>query len=114
MNNSTFLTLKTLLLSQKSKDNNLALFKGSDYNLLKKWGHRPDEFSQLQEAAYNTLYTLEIGDYQPIKLTPNQAIHRLGRKRWLSGISRCAFHFTSCREDRWIKDGSVFFDFKII
>ena len=71
-----------------------------DIEILKEYGNLDEDVPQLREAAQVAKYTLyprqdgdegeEIGERKAIKL--------LGRKCWLSGISRAAFHCTSCRE----------------
>ena len=77
----------------------------ADKNLLLNWGHPAGDFPQI-EKALQTQFTKYSLDSQPISHAT--AIAVLGREKFLSGISRSAFHGTAARET----DGgeSVLFD----
>jgi len=66
-----------------------------DKNLLRRWGFEDQDFPQIEEAlkAKNTKY--EMGG-DPIGR--DAALNALGRRAFLSGISRSAFHYTAARE----------------
>lgn len=67
----------------------------TDKAQLAEWGYSENDVRQIQEAASrsNTIYTM--GGQ---RISREEAITRLGRKEYLSGISRSAFHFTCSRE----------------
>lgn len=67
----------------------------ADKKLLISWGHPERDLLQLEMALHerHTKYTL---DGQPIPRAT--AIAALGREKFLSGISRSAFHGTAARE----------------
>lgn len=72
-----------------------------DKTLLLRWGYQAADFPQIEAAlqARNTKYTL---DEQTISQAA--AIAVLGRKQFLTGISRSAFHATAARET---EDGKI-------
>lgn len=63
--------------------------------ILRESGHSENDMRQLCEAARRCKYENGKGE----KLTAEKVIALIGRKNWLSGISRAAFHWTSARED---------------
>ena len=74
-----------------------------DIQTLKEWGHEDSDIRQLNEAANKTKYEVD-GE----SVSRDTAIQLLGRRCWLSGIARSAFHWTAARET---EDGkTVFFD----
>lgn len=76
-----------------------------DKEWLREFGHKDEDFPQIEEAAQKQKTTYKLGR-QPI--SREQAIALLGRKTYLSGISRSAFHCTAVRD----MDGGrfVYFD----
>jgi hypothetical protein len=76
-----------------------------DRELLLSWGHDEKDIQQIEEATHSNKTSYDL-DGTPIGR--EEAIRLLGRKEYLSGISRSAFHGTSVR---WTDDGKeVFFD----
>ncbi len=76
-----------------------------DKTLLLRWGYQTADFPQIEAAmqSRNTKYTLEGQT-----ISQATAITVLGRKQFLTGISRSAFHATAARET---EDGkTVLFD----
>ena len=75
----------------------------NDNKRLLSWGFLEKDFVQIEEATRKTKYTL---DDQVI--TQREALRVLGRKTYLSGISRSAFHYSASRTS---EDGrNVLFD----
>jgi len=61
---------------------------------LERCGYGRKDFAQIQEATRRDKTTYEM-DGAPI--TRDEAVTRLGRLVYLSGIARSAFHFTAMR-----------------
>ncbi len=63
-----------------------------DKELLSSWGHTEQDFQQIEEAMYsrNTKYDL---NGKPIGR--DEAIRLLGRRAYLAGLSRSAFHWSA-------------------
>ena len=64
-------------------------------------GVPPEDFWQISEAALPkyTKYSVYAKESEKGKrISRDEAIRLLGRKEWLSGLSRSAFHFTACRD----------------
>ena len=61
--------------------------------ILLSFGHLPEDFSQIEEAISKTTYVLNGIE----KITIKKAKELLGTEKFLSGISRSAFHYTSER-----------------
>lgn len=77
----------------------------ADKTLLRCWGHQASDFPQIEAAlrAQNTQYTLDGRT-----ISREAAITVLGRRQFLSGIARSAFHMTAARKT---EDGrTVLFD----
>lgn len=70
-------------------------FTPADKVQLTEWGYSESDIKQIEEAASrnHTIYTM--GGQ---RISREEAINLLGRKEFLSGISRSAFHFTASRE----------------
>ena len=80
-----------------------------DKNLLKNWGYIERDFAQINEAIGQTVYTVyDPESSKSRRISAKTALEILGRKDFLSGISRSAFHFTSLRENE--KHIQVFFN----
>lgn len=63
-----------------------------DKELLVKWGYVKEDFRQIEKATTKTIY--ELNDK---KISCKKALEVLGREKYLSGISRSAFHYTAVR-----------------
>lgn len=77
----------------------------NDKQILKKWGHPDADIPQIEEATGKTIYKLNFKE----RISAKRAIELLGRKEFLSGISRSAFHFTATRNIE-NTDDVVYFD----
>lgn len=66
-----------------------------DKQILRDCGHPESDMRQLCEAARRCKYENDKDE----KLTAEKVIALIGRKNWLYGISRAAFHWTSARKD---------------
>ena len=79
-----------------------------DKDLLRQWGFDDKDFPQI-ELATQTRYTkYQIGNKS---ISRGRALDLLGRRKYLSGIARSAFHYTAARtvgENE--ESGVVFFD----
>ena len=66
-----------------------------DKSILKEWGFAEADIKQIENALKkcNTKYK-----FRGQRITRETAISLLGRKVFLSGISRSAFHFSASRE----------------
>lgn len=86
---------------------NIFKLTDEDKRLLREWGYPEEDFPQIEEAARRSRYEIENK-----KITCQAAIGILGREKFLSGIVRSAFHWTSVRKS---EDGRhVFFDSSIL
>lgn len=65
-----------------------------DKKWLREFGHDDKDFPQIEEAMQKRYTTYDL-DGQTI--SREQAIALLGRKTYLSGISRSAFHYSAVR-----------------
>ena len=75
----------------------------SDKEYLKEIRHSEKDYNQIEKVSERTDY-----EYQDKKIGRKKAIELLGRKVYLCGIARSAFHWTACRET---PDGKeVYFD----
>ena len=79
-----------------------------DKALLRQWGYPDEDFPQIELAmqARYTKYKLENK-----AISRERALDLLGRRKYLSGIARSAFHYTAARtigDDE--ESGVVFFD----
>lgn len=65
-----------------------------DKTLLRQWGYDDKDFPQIELAmqAHCTKYKLRNK-----VISHEQALDLLGRRKYLSGIARSAFHFTAAR-----------------
>lgn len=71
-----------------------------DKDILIKWGYPEAELQQIEYAANEgeiTVFNKRAGWWRPI--TPETAIRILGRREFLSGLSRAAFHRTAERQN---------------
>lgn len=87
------------------------LLEKKDIDTLMGWGYREKDLHQIQKAIYLTVYEKHklAEPYDTVKrLTAAQAYRLLGNERFLSGISRSAFHLSASRE--YCKRFGVSFD----
>lgn len=81
-----------------------------DKKYLQSIGYAPSDFPQIEAAARHTTY--ERGREEPgtvnVKISQNEAIQLLGREKFLSGLSRSAFHWSALQE---IENGeNIYYD----
>ena len=73
-----------------------------DKTALREMGFPPEDFRQIQEVASGkfTSYTLYESeeDEKGKRISRDEAIRLLGRRTWLSGLGRSAFHYTAVRK----------------
>lgn len=70
-----------------------------DKEQLLKWGYLEEDFAQIERAINNgniESYSKRNGWKQ---IPPETAVRMIGRKEFLSGVSRAAFHASAQRED---------------
>ena len=79
-----------------------------DKALLLDWGYPEEDFAQIEEAFQKSKTTYELGDF---RISREEAIRLLGRRQYLSGVARSAFHRTAAREVPMSTSGEVvYFD----
>jgi len=77
-----------------------------DRETLLKWGHREHDLKQIEDSANAGEFFNNKGHL----ITWGTALRTIGKREFLSGISRAAFHWTAGREN--LKTGKyVSFDF---
>ena len=94
------------LLQKMAKSKSEKYLNTEDIKLLKSWGYKKDDFEQIQLAMLVSDIKLN-GKKTSVK----KAVEVLGRKDFLSGISRSAFSWSS---ERINEDNTVSFDSEII
>lgn len=81
-----------------------------DKSLLLDWGHTEKDFDQIEEAFQKSKTTYNLNGE---RITREKAIELLGRRQYLAGIARSAFHWTSAQETpdgKWVNfDSSKLF-----
>ena len=71
----------------------------ADKEYLKDIGYAIRDFEQIEKATGKTTYTMvDENTGEETKINREKTIEIIGRKAYLSGISRSAFHWTSVRE----------------
>lgn len=65
-----------------------------DKIILKEWGHSDEDFAQIERAMDKRITKYKIGNRVA---TREEVLELLGRKDYLSGLSRSAFHWTSSK-----------------
>ena len=85
-----------------------------DKKELLSYGYTEDGLPQIEEAANRSTFTILDKDGNDIR-TVNvwETIEALGRKTFLSGISRSAFHWTCSRENP-TTSVEIFFDSSVL
>lgn len=70
-----------------------------DIKLLLNMGYLKSDIPQIEKAIHISTYKLIDSDYNDlVRLSVKESIEVLGRKTFLSGIARSAFHWSACRE----------------
>lgn len=69
-----------------------------DKEMLAHDGYAATDFAQIEECANKSVYILDEGSPEARPIRIEEALLLLGRKLFLSGICRSAFHWTSSRE----------------
>lgn len=73
----------------------------NDIALLRDWGEiNDDDIKQIERCASKKWTKYELTDEKQgicKKISREEAIEILGRKEWLSGMQRCAFHCSAVR-----------------
>lgn len=80
-----------------------------DKKLLLKWGYKEEDFKQIEDCMNNASF----GVWKTNKsrhVTNEKALWYCGGERFLSGISRAAFHASAMRETRF-KNISIYFSY---
>lgn len=70
----------------------MAKLTKKDKEFLKKIGYLEEDFNQIEKANYK-YYTKDDQ-----RISEEEALKKLGRYRWLSGIGRACFHASSVRD----------------
>lgn len=80
-----------------------------DKKCLMSMGHPESDLWQIElaQTGNNTIYT-----YKDKRISRKKAIELLGKKKFLSGLSRSAFHWNSYRliDDNGTDEEGVYFD----
>lgn len=76
-----------------------------DKAILMEFGYPNEDLRQIEKAIGKTKYTLSSGN----RVSAERAVELLGRRTYLSGIARSAFHRTAVRQVENSKE-TVFFD----
>ena len=75
-------------------------------HLLNEWGYPCEDFEQIERAMlksktkYRLISLKENGNEESKNITREEAIGILGKRDYLSGIARSAFHWTAYRENQ--------------
>ena len=79
-----------------------------DKQLLISWGYAENDFRQIEEAMQKSKTKYTLGSFQ---ISRDEALRLLGRREYLSGIARSAFHYTAARcVPMSTTDETVYFD----
>ena len=81
-----------------------------DKQLLRKLGHPDTDFPQIEEAM-QTKYTKY--DYQGKRISREKAVELLGRRKYICGLSRSAFHWDAVQlvsENNGPEENVVYFN----
>lgn len=79
-----------------------------DKKLLTEWFYSEEDCKQIERATTKTIYDYYDDKGRKITIKAEEAIAMLGREKYLSGIARSTFHWSSCRENE--KGQTVHFD----
>lgn len=79
-----------------------------DKALLLDWGYPEEDLAQIEEAFQKSKTKYELGSFS---ISREEALRLLGRRQYLSGIARSAFHRTAARSVPMSMSGEVvYFD----
>lgn len=75
----------------------------ADKALLKEWGHEERDFHQIEDVVGKTTlqyvsYNPERGSTQVSKISHKKAEELLGRRKYLAGLARSAFHWSASQD----------------
>lgn len=79
----------------------------TDKATLEKWGYTEKDILQIEKAIRVSKYHLYRKQRKDMPIPAGKALELLGRKKFLSGIARSAFHRSAMREHNNI---SISFD----
>ena len=82
-----------------------------DKELLRSWHEKEEYFPQIQQAMmgkYTVVTHVDKGTGERKRITHEKAIELLGRRAYLSGIHRSAFHRSAVQGEE--ATGYVYFD----
>lgn len=71
----------------------------ADIILLKKWGYLEIDFPQIEDAIRVSKYQLYNEQEEATFISRAKVLKLLGREKFLSGITRSAFHWSAFREN---------------
>lgn len=74
-----------------------------DKAMLLDMGHPEGDLEQIEEATYKTTY-----EYRGSRIGQKRALELLGRRSYLAGIGRSAFHFSAVQFTP--QDEPIYFD----
>lgn len=83
-----------------------------DKVLLRKWGYTPSDYKQIEDCMNNATFEIwgdNIDDCNHISV--DTALWYCGRRNFLNGCSRAAFHASAVRDTRF-KTRQVYFHYK--
>lgn len=80
----------------------------TDKTILREIGVPDADFQQIEQAASKTVYEHYPKTGVGWKISADKAVNLLGRKEYLSGLSRSAFHWSAMRETK--NGDQVYFD----
>ena len=80
----------------------------SDKDILRGMGVPDEDFHQIEQAASKTIYEHYPKKGVGWKISARKAEEILGRKEFLSGLSRSAFHWSAMRDNA--SGDQVYFD----
>lgn len=79
-----------------------------DEQYLLELGNKKEDLKQLNDAYKECVYWLCKGATKQRRISRTNAIELLGREKFLSGISRSAFHMTAWRDIN--EESAILFD----
>lgn len=78
-----------------------------DKKMLLNWGYLEEDLKQIQRAINKTNYILTDKQTEN-KITSEKAKDILGTEKFLSGISRSAFHWSAMRDNIYFDSRKLF------
>ena len=74
----------------------MAIITKQEKKVLEEKLYSKSDIAEIELAAKKTTYYIKIGDNEPA-IPRDEAISRLGRENWISGLCRSAFHIKASR-----------------